>query len=66
MKNYTVYFLIKDIVSITVSAESDEKAKEKAEKYINKELYKTGIDCVDGKTKFAGFNIDEVWEEISE
>ena len=65
MKSYTVYFLIKDIVSTTVSAESDEKAKEKAKGYIEKELYKgKSIECLDGKTIFAGFNIDEVWEEM--
>lgn len=67
MKVYTVYFLVKDIVSVEVSAENDENAKTKAQKQLEKEMYKSkSLECVDGLTKFAGFNIDEVWSEINE
>lgn len=67
MKTYTVNFLVKDIIGVEVCAEKDNEAIEKAREILNKELCKSKrIECIDGLTKFAGFNIDDVWAEIND
>lgn len=66
MNTYTVYFLVKEIVSVEVSADNDSDAKIKAEKILNKEKRKDGIDCVDGRIEFAGLNNNEVWDEVND
>lgn len=66
MENYTVYFLVRDIIGVTVSAESDKEAKEKAEKRLNKEIHNNSLEWLDGTTKFAGLNVDDVWTGIDD
>jgi len=66
MKNYTVNFLVRDVVSVEVNAENAEEAENKAKDILDKELYKSrAIECVDGSTTFAGFNINDVWGELN-
>ncbi len=47
--------MVKDWVQISVDADSEQKAKERAEKKLHK-LYnaESGIDCVDGTTTYLG------------
>lgn len=66
MKSYTVYYLVKEIVSVEVNAENEELAKAKAAKILDVEKRTDGVSCVDGLTEFAGLNINDVWNEINE
>lgn len=66
MKNYSVSFLVREILSVEVSAENDEQAKIKAEKILNNEKRKDGISCVDGNIEFAGLNDNDVWHKLDE
>ena len=45
MKNYTVYYLVKEIVSLEVNAISEQEAKDKSIKLLNAEKRK-GIECL--------------------
>lgn len=60
--NYTVYFVVKNWLSIDVKAETQEKAVEIAKKRING--YPKGIDCVDGSIEFAGIMLNDVTKGI--
>ncbi len=65
MSNYTVNFIVKNIVSVEVKAENDEAAKELAKGILNKGRYKSKkIDFIDGNITFAGFKNNDAWDEI--
>lgn len=64
MKDYTVYYLVKEILSVKVNADCEEEAKIKAEKILNNEKRKDS-SCVDEKITFAGLNNNDVWREIN-
>lgn len=53
MARYQVNFMIKDWVQVSVDADDEKTARERAEKKLDK-LYGKGIDCVDGKTTYLG------------
>lgn len=65
MTTFTVYLLIKDIVSLDIKADSREDAIEEAIEKADKGLYKKGVDAVDGTTIFAGINDNEAWEQAN-
>jgi len=67
MNTYTVYFLIKDIISVEVDSDNQENAIKKAKNLVEKGMYKSKvIECVDGSTTFAGINVVDVWNELND
>lgn len=66
MKAFTVYLLIKEIVSVDVKADDREEAIKQAIEKANKGLlYKKDVECIDGTTTFAGINDNEAWNEAN-
>ena len=61
---YSVKFLIKDWVEVTVTDSSQEKAIEQAEKEIDKGYKSKGVTCIDSSTKFAGIDLIDVIDEL--
>lgn len=64
MKTFSVNFLIKDIVSIDVSANSPEEAQKQARERFLKNYYSEDIEYIDGAIIFAGINCSEVWAQL--
>ena len=66
MSKYTVNFIVRDWITIDVSAETEDAAKEVALKKVNKSGYKdNAIDIVDGKTEYAGITLNDVIDLIN-
>lgn len=55
MPKYSVYFVIRDWIETEVQADSEEEAKEKAERRVNKLYDNSKIQCIDGSTEYSGF-----------
>ncbi len=55
MPRFQVSFMIKDWVQVSVDADDEKSAKEKAEKKLE-EIYsaKSGTECIDGTTTYIG------------
>ena len=60
MNEYQIKYRVNAIVGVYIKAESFEKAKNKADKRMNK-LFDPGIEYLDGTEEFAGFDNMDYW-----
>ena len=66
MARFTVNFVVRDWITIDVSAESEEAAKTTALKKIENSGYKDkAIDIVDGKTEYAGITLNDIIDQLN-
>lgn len=66
MARYQVSFLVRDWIQVEVSAEDENEARAKGQKIVDKNLYKNGVDCIDGKTDFAGITNLDVLDKLED
>lgn len=65
MLNYTVNFVVRDWIYVSVKADSQEQAIDDAKKIVDSSGYKDKrIDIMDGNIEFAGITLEDVINQI--
>lgn len=66
MSKFTVYYVVRDWVTVDVTAQDEKTAKEITLKKVNSSGYKDkAIDITDGKTEYAGIVLNDIIDKLN-
>ena len=63
-RKYQIKYIVRAIVYDEVIAESFEKAKEKANKTMQGKIFSDGLEVIDERTEFAGYDDMTAWDAL--
>lgn len=65
MAKFTIYYVVRDWITVNVTAQDEKTAKEIALKKVNSSGYKDkAIDILDGKTEYAGIVLNDIIDQL--